>query len=203
MLLPSCWESLESQEDYDAAEGLMMQFRLTVAFAISSVVACANVGVAQLSPPFGGVPAGLSGGVGFVGGGVSGSLRFNFGQTSSRSISSTAASLTTLDGYPGSISSTVTRPFVTGFTPIVGGYPEIPDPAEEITRQDQQQFSRILQSQQKLNQKSLQKYLSRAERAEREGNKRMARAAYKRAIGLADPPFRAELQRRLHEMLQR
>ena len=48
-------------------------------------------------------------GFGFGGGGVSGSLGFQLGQSSSRSIVSTTPSLTTTNGYPGSISSGLWR----------------------------------------------------------------------------------------------
>lgn len=160
-------------------------------------------GNGPLLPPFGGVPGGLSTGIGFRSGGVSGNLGLTLGQTSSRSINSTSASVTTMDGVPGFISSTVTRPFVTGFTPIVGDYPRMPDHAATIARQDQQQLDRIRQSEWNLRNKSLQKYLSRAERAEQEGNKRMARANYRRAIGIADEPLRSELKLRLSEVMKR
>ncbi len=159
-------------------------------------------GNGPLAPPFGGVPAGVSGGIGFGGGGVSGNLGFRFGQSSSRTMTSTTPSLTVTDGVPGSIQSTVTRPFVTGFTPIVGGYPEMPNHAQRIAQQDQQQLSQVRQSEQNLKNKSLQKYLSRAERAEKEGNKRMARANYRRAIGIAVEPLRSELTLRMSQMLQ-
>ncbi len=71
-------------------------------------------GGGPLLPPFGGVPdGGVSGGFGFGGGGLSGNLGFNFAQGSSQSINSTTPSLTTMNGFPGSISSGVVRPFVT------------------------------------------------------------------------------------------
>ena len=164
-------------------------------------------GNGPLAPPFGGGPAGVSGGIGFGGiglggGGVSGGLGFNFGQFSSRSISSTTSSLTVTDGVPGSIQSTIIRPFVTGFTPIVGSYPEMPNHAQRIAQQDQQQFLRIQQSHQNLKNKSLQKYLSRAERAEKDGNQRVARANYRRAIGIADQPLRSESILRMQQMLR-
>ena len=158
-------------------------------------------GNGPLLPPFGGVPAGLSTGVGFRSGGVSGNLGLTLGQTSNRSISSTSASVTTMDGVPGFISSTVTRPFVTGFTPIVGGYPTLPNHSATIANRDRQQFNRIHQSQQNLANKSLQKYIRRAERAEQDGNKRMARANYRRAIGIAAEPLKSELKLRLKEMM--
>ena len=117
-------------------------------------------------------------------------------------MTSTTASLTVTDGVPGSFQSTVTRPFVTVFTPIVGGYPEMPNHAQRIAQQDQQQLSQVRQSEQNLKNKSLQKYLRRAERAEKEGNKRMARANYRRAIGIAVEPLRSELTLRMSQMLQ-
>ena len=114
-----------------------------------------------------------------------------------------SASLTTLDGVPGFISATVTRPFVIGFTPVVGGYPELHQQSNWAASLDQQTLSRIRQSQANLKNKSLQKYLRRAERAEKEGNKRMARANYQAAIGIAAEPLRSELRQRMKEMLRR
>lgn len=71
-------------------------------------------------PPFGGAPGGLSGGFGFGGGGLSGGFGFTAGQGSSRSIGSTSASITSLNGTPGFIFDGTLRPFVTEITPVVG-----------------------------------------------------------------------------------
>jgi hypothetical protein len=166
-------------------------------------------GGGPLLPPFG--PAdpnsGLNGGFRFGGGDVSGSLGFHLGQSSSRSIVSTTPSITTMDGVPGSISSGVIEPFVIGFTPIVGDYAGAMAPmdtARAATDQlGQSQRSALLQSQIELQDRKLAQYLQRAERAESEGNKRVARANYRLAIGVAAEPLRGELQRRLHEMLQK
>ena len=165
-------------------------------------------GGGPLLPPFGGTPGGgLSGGFGFGGGGVRGNLGFQFGQSSSQSISSTTPSLTTMNGYPGSISSGVVRPFVTGFTPVVGGYAEATAPLDasaEMGRQiQQQQLSSLRQSQASLHAKKLDQYLRRIEQAEKSGNKRMARANYRSAIAVAPEPLRSELRRRMQEMLSK
>ena len=160
-------------------------------------------GGGPLLPPFGGTAnGGLSGGVGFGGGGLSGSLGFNFSQGSSQSISSTTPSLTTMNGFPGSMSSGVVRPFVTGFTPIVSGYPVI-DPSRTTAEIGQHQLSSLRQSQAVLQNKKLDQYLRRAERAESDGNKRMARANYRGAIAIAPEPLRTHLKRRLAAMMQR
>lgn len=164
-------------------------------------------GGGPLLPPFG--PAdpggGLSGGFGFGGGGVSGQLGFQFGQSSSRSNVSTTPSLTTTDGYPGSISSGVVRPFVIGFTPVVGQLDQATAPLQQAAAAQQQigqsQRSALLKSQIELQDRKLAKYLQRAERAESDGNKRMARANYRLAIGIAAEPLRSELKRRMAEML--
>ena len=166
-------------------------------------------GGGPLLPPFGPVDpgGGLSGGVGFGGGGVSGSLGFQFGQSSSRSIVSTTPSLTTTNGYPGSISSGVLQPFVIGLTPVVGDYAVATAPMDEARAAAQQrgqaQMSSLMQSQIELQNRKLAKYLQRAERAESEGNKRMARANYRLAIGVAAEPLRSELKRRMKAMLDK
>lgn len=82
-----------------------------------------NLGVI---PPFGGYnPAGGArfgfGRVGPNGGGFS--LGMNFSKGSSRSIISTAPSLTVQNGFGGSIFSGGVRPFVTGVIPVVGNGP--------------------------------------------------------------------------------
>jgi hypothetical protein len=161
-----------------------------------------------LAPEFGGVPSGVSTGigfrgVGFRGGGFSGSLGLSLGQSSSRSITSTSASVTTLDGVPGFISDTVTRPFVTGFIPIVGDYPQPLDHQAIFAQQQQQAWNRARRSQENIRNRSLEKYLRRAYRAAEEGNKRMSRANFRRAIGIADEPFRSELKLQMKEMLKR
>lgn len=164
-------------------------------------------GGGPLLPPFG--PAnpgnGLSGGFGFGGGGVSGSLGFQFGQSSNQSMVSTTPSLTTTDGYPGSISSGVVQPFVIGFTPVVGNYAIATAPMDEARIAAEQlgrsQRESLLQSQIELQDRKLAQYLQRAERAESEGNKRMARANYRLAIGLAAEPLRSDLQRRMQAMM--
>ena len=166
-------------------------------------------GGGPLLPPFG--PAdpggGLSGGFGFQGGGVSGSLGFQFGQSSSQSNVSTTPSLTTTDGVPGSISSGVIQPFLTGFTPVVGDYAGATAPLDQAASFSQQlgaaQRSNLRQSQIELQDRKLAQYLQRFERAESEGNVRMARANYRLAVGIATEPLRSELQRRMQVMLSR
>lgn len=170
-------------------------------------------GNGPLLPPFGGAGAvgaaggGISGGFGFGGGGVSGNLGFNFGQSSSSSISSTTPSLTTMNGYPGSINSSVVRPFVTGFTPVVADYAGATSPlrasAEASRLRGQQQMSSLRQSQADLHNSKLAQYIRRAEQAEQKGNKRMARANYRGAIALASEPLRSQLQQRLKIAMQR
>jgi hypothetical protein len=166
-------------------------------------------GQGPLLPPFGGADpgAGLSGGFGFGGGGVSGSLGFNFGQSSSRSIVSTTPSVTTMNGVPGSITSGVVRPFVIGFTPVVGDYAAAMAPHESATQAGQQlgqqQMASLRRSQAVLQNRKLDQYLRRIERAESEDNKRMARANYRSAIAIAPEPLRTHLQLRLRALMQR
>ena len=164
-------------------------------------------GGGPLLPPFGRAASGggLSGGFGFSGGGISGSLRFNLGQQSSQSISSTSAALTTTDGHPGSLFSGTVRPFVTGWTPVVGQYATAISPMNAASQTaasiGQSQLSSLRQSQAVLHNKKLSRYLHRAERAEKEGNKRMARANYRSAIAITSGPLRTQLQLRLQKML--
>jgi hypothetical protein len=195
-----------------------MRTLLASAVAIFLVANAADTATAQLAPEFGGVPSRVSTGigfrgvgfrgvgfrgVGFRGGGISGSLGLSLGQSSSRSITSTSASVTTLDGVPGFISDTVTRPFVTGFIPIVGDYPQPLDHQAIFAQQQQQAWNRARRSQENIRNRSLEKYLRRAYRAAEEGNKRMARANFRRAIGIADEPFRSELKLQMKKMLKR
>lgn len=160
-------------------------------------------GRGPLLPPFGNADpnGGLRGGVGFGGGGVSGSLGFQFAQGSSQSITSSAPSLTTMDGYPGSFSAGVIRPFVLGYTPIVGNYDAAVAPlndaqiaAAEIRSK---QLSTLRQSQAVLANRKLEQFLRRAARAESDGNKRMARANYRSAIAIAPEPLKSQLRARL------
>ncbi|HBV62839.1 MAG TPA: hypothetical protein DEF45_07430, partial [Rhodopirellula sp.] len=130
----------------------------------------ANSGGSPL-PPFGGmagggaVAGGLAGRFGFAGGGVRGRLGFNFSQGSTRSFSSTTPSLTTMNGYPGSISSGVLQPFVTGISPVVGNYAAAMSPLAQsrkaLAETGQQQISNLRQSQSKRYQGKLAQYLQR------------------------------------------
>ena len=112
-----------------------------------------------------------------------------------------------MNGYPGSISSGVLQPFVTGISPVVGNYAVATSPLTQ-TRQalvetSQQQISNLRQSQSKRYQGKLAQYLQRAELGEASGNKRMARANYRLAIAIAAEPLRSELQQRLTQMIER
>ena len=51
--------------------------------------------------------------------------------------------------------------------------------------------------------RSFEQYLRRAELAESEDNKRMARANYRSAIAIAPEPLRTQLQQRLQAMMNR
>ncbi len=155
----------------------------------------------------GAVAGGLAGGFGFAGGGVRGRIGFNFSQGSTRSFSSTTPSLTTMNGYPGSISSGLLQPFVTGFSPVVGNYAAATSPLAEsrkaLAETGQRQIANLRQSQAKRYQGKLAQYLQRAEQGEASGNKRMARANYRLAIAIATEPLRSELQQRLTLMINR
>ena len=126
----------------------------------------------------------------------SSSVGFGFGQGSRSTRSSTSASVTTLDGYPGSISVGTIRPFVTGVTPIVGDYQAVMPSSPVISRYYQQQqayrHSQMVRAARAQQQQTL-RALRRAQRAEKEGNLRMARANYRRALATAQGPLRWQL----------
>ena len=134
--------------------------------------------------PFGGQSiaggGGLAGGIGWAGGKTSGHLNFNFAQGSSRSMTTGGASVTTMDGFPGSIQSQTLRPFVTGVTPIVSSSSF----SNAETIQNQRQLASLRQSQVALANKKLQSHLQRAETAFDNGRYKMARANLKSALRL-------------------
>ena len=151
----------------------------------------------QVFPPFGPslVNTGSSGGFGFGGNGFSGGLNFNFAQGSNRSNISTTPSITTMSGYPGSFFSGEIRPFVTGITPIVGAYPNTQNPLAELAVADQQEkLSAIAERNANQQSEKLRSYLRRAERAESEGDMKMARANYRLALPLADSQTQTMIQ---------
>jgi len=143
---------------------------------------------------------GTSGGFGFGGNGVSGSLGFQFAQGSDRTLSGTSQSMTNLNGNPGSFFSGSVRPFVIGVTPVVGGYPTGQSDIANIAAASQQQrLSSIAQGNLDRRHEKLRAYLRRAERAESESNWKMARANYGLAIRLADEPLRSMIQTKLSQ----
>ena len=116
-------------------------------------------------------------------------------------MTSVSPSITTMNGVPGSFSSTVVRPFVTGFVPIVGGYPVIQDPGAVASHLGGQQLAALRKSQSNLEYKKLETYLRRAQRAARDGNKRMVRANFRSAIAIARDPLRTHLILQLKQLM--
>ena len=119
------------------------------------------------------------------------------GQSSSRSIVSQSASVTTMDGVPGSIVSQQLTPFVTGVTPVVGGrgpggsgLGSVPVAGSAAT---QQVVRRISESAAAKQNATLQRFLRRAELGQRRGNVRMMRANYRSAMRIADPATAARI----------
>jgi hypothetical protein len=154
-----------------------------------------RTGGPPLQVPFGPQVQPSSIGPGFVGNSFSGGLTLYGGQASTSSISGTSASVTSMDGFPGSIQSGTVRPFVTGFTPVVGQYPMPPiDPTAAIR---QTQLDKIAWSKMKSQNERLQQYLERAERAEKSGDLKMARANYRRALMLASPELQLQIRDRM------
>ncbi|MCM2371793.1 hypothetical protein [Aporhodopirellula aestuarii] len=169
----------------------------------------ANFGGGAVTPPFGNFTpnSGLQTGVGISGGGFSGGIGLNLSQGSSRSNVSTSASLTTMDGMPGYISSQTVRPFVTGVTPVVGGQafassmPPLPPSPTEAFREYQQSQMADLQRRNIAHHESVQKKaqtaFERGQRAEESGNLRMARANYQNALRTAQGQLRVAIQMRM------
>lgn len=166
----------------------------------------ANSGGAVL-PPFGngsggGAGGGFRSGFGFGGGGgLSGSLNFNFAQGSSRSITSTTPSITTMNGYPGSISSGTVRPFVTGITPVVGGnsygQPVNENVSSQMFQSHQQaqamQLRGRVQANLQAKQSRADEAFRRAIAAESEGDLKTARANYRKALAADQGPLRIQI----------
>ncbi|MEO1617796.1 MAG: hypothetical protein AAFV88_18230 [Planctomycetota bacterium] len=151
--------------------------------------------------------SGLRTGFGFQRGGISGSLGLSFAQGSSRSSVSTTPSLTTMNGYPGSISSQTIRPFVTGITPVISGNslgnPTRENVSNQMMESHQQSQAMYLQSRMQANvdakQSRAQQAFDRAVRAEAEGNLKMARANYRRALAADQGILRQQILLRMRE----
>lgn len=164
----------------------------------------ANFGGAA-PPPFGNPDpnSGLRTGAAFNRGGISGTLGFNFGQGSNRTITSSAPSITTMDGVPGSFTSATIRPFVTGITPIVGDYPQLgPIPhgqemSQAFQQRQQADFQRRAMKATQARQDKAQAYFDRGQKAEEDGNLKMARANYRLALATASGPLRVEVWKRM------
>ncbi|MEL6109839.1 MAG: hypothetical protein AAFU85_27840 [Planctomycetota bacterium] len=150
--------------------------------------------------------AGLRSGVAFQRGGVSGSLGFSFAQGSNRSSVSTTPSVTTLNGAPGSISSQTISPFVTGITPVVGGYygnPTEDNVSTQMLRSHQASQAAYLQSRVQANanakQKRANEAFQRGLQAEDQGNLKMARANYRIALRADQGVLRQQILLRMRQ----
>lgn len=80
-----------------------------------------NWGGGGAVPPFGGYTpnSGLTGGVGFNSGGLSGRLNFFASQGYSSTVSSVSPSVTSMSGVPAAVIDTNYRPFITEIVPVV------------------------------------------------------------------------------------
>ena len=114
-------------------------------------------------------------------------------------MSMTAPSLTTTDGVPGSMFSGTVRPFVLGFTPVVGDAPVISPPANEISAQGNTNavLSDIARRNAAAQSSKVNEYLQRAMKAESRGNLKMARANYRLALGKAQEPLRTQIRQQM------
>ncbi len=165
----------------------------------------ANFG-GNASVPFGNADpnAGLRTGAAFNKGALSGNIGFQFGQGSNRSSVSTVPSLTTTNGYPGVIADQTMRPFVTGITPVVGGQvlmpTHVPGPSpvlQSYQAAQQADLQQRMQANYQRTQKKAFEYFTRGQRAEEEGNLKMARANYRRALGTATGQLRIAVQQKM------
>ncbi|QDV68472.1 hypothetical protein Poly24_21810 [Rosistilla carotiformis] len=174
--------------------------RLGIAWALRGPGWFANVPNGVGVPAFGGgnPNAGLSGGFAGRSGNVSGSLGFQWSQGSNRSMSTTSPSLTTLNGYPGSIFSGSQRPFVTSLTPSVGSFTPPNEGIRQAGRQRQQAtLESIAQRKGEVRNEKADLYWERAQRAEVQGNLKMARANYRLALPHANEPLRSQIVQRM------
>jgi hypothetical protein len=108
-----------------------------------------------------------------------------------------------MNGVPGSFTSQTIRPFVTGITPIVGDYPRfgaIPGQGQQMSQAigaQQAEFQRRATASHKARHQKALEYFNRGQRAEEEGNKKMARANYRLALRSAAGPLRMEVVKRM------
>lgn len=130
-----------------------------------------------------------------------------FIQSSNQSITSTSASVTSLDGFPASISSQTIRPFVTGITPVVSGYaygvPTRDNSSQQMFQANQQSQREYLRSRAAANANAKQERAlqsaQRGWRAEQSGNLRQARANYRSALAAAQGPLRFQIMQRMRQ----
>ncbi|QDS88164.1 hypothetical protein EC9_23520 [Rosistilla ulvae] len=142
--------------------------------------------------------AGLSGGFAGRRGNVSGNLGFQWSQGSNRSMSTVSPSLTTLDGYPGSLFSGSVRPFVTSVTPAVSSFTAPNEGIRQAGVQRQQAtLDSIAEKKGQVRNEKAERYWDRALRAEQQGNLKMARANYRLALPHASEPMYSEIVRRM------
>lgn len=130
-----------------------------------------------------------------------------FIQSSNQTITSTSASVTSLDGFPASISSQTIRPFVTGFTPVVSGYvygvPTRDNSSQQMFQANQQSQREYLSARAAANANAKQERAfqsaQRGWRAEQSGNLRQARANYRSALAVAQGTLRFQIMQRMRQ----
>ncbi len=127
---------------------------------------------------------------------------FYWNQGSQRSASMVAPSLTTTNGYPGSFFSGSVRPFVIGWTPVVGSAPmidispvvqaaQIPTrAAAQASVQDQVTRQTIAANNWERQNKIATDAYQRGLEAEEQGKLKMARANFRKAFTHATPPLK-------------
>ncbi len=157
---------------------------------------------------------GLQGGMGFQNRrGIIGQLGLSAAQGSQTSFSGSAPSLMVTSGVPGYFFSGQFSPFVIGIRPVVGNWTVVrentlhtnvnPQPAPPPVEDDQAVVRERRQKEQtKLrNAHQIHQYLLRAERARDQGNLRLARINYQKALRRAAPEQKAEIQQNLRDLV--
>ena len=116
-------------------------------------------------------------------------------------MTSTTPSITTMDGYPGTITSQTIRPFVTGVTPVIGGNaygaPSTQNVSSQMfsSHQQAQSMQRRSRAQSGIlaKQQKAVKAFERGTQAESEGDLQTARANYRKALAADQGPLRQQI----------
>ena len=123
------------------------------------------------------------------------SLNLTWSQSSGRSLTSTSGGVTSIQGYPASIVSQTSRPFVTGVTPVVSDFTG--GGSDVGGAQRRQVIAQIATAKRQRMERQLRRTLVRAQRAAEKRDWRAARANYRTALRMADLPTAAAIRQQL------